>query len=918
MRLSKALKVFVTVIMVFSAIVVKAPAADNVNAGIKANYVITEYNINIVPNIEDSTVKFDTDIALKATVDITSVNLYYDPVFKLENVEGVVGFKQSKDQIYIPINLKAGKNTVLKLHYSAQLKGIEYPGRQWNYVGREGFYFFQWWYPITQTTITQGYSEVVTMKIQVQTPAEWLIASYDVVKKTPAADKKYMIHQLEIRDPAFFYHIVCGPYTTFDVKDEKTKIITSFFGQKEYETFGKKIADEIIKELSFYETKFGTPAPQSYIIAQMPERFKQSVGEKGMLFIPSNRFADAIKKEKEGTNPNAPIDTKKEPQIYEAEFLAERVASSWWGGTVFGIGPEADYLNISLSKYSGMLYLEKRDGVEKLINLLREARVLFYDKVKPEEEVPLSTFVKEDLLDVYFKGKGPLVYHMLRQVVGESAFYNALKNYAGRFAGKFSTLGDLTVEMEKASGKKLSWFFDQWVKQTGRMTYDIDFTQLPGEKPYRFKIKLENKGSIKMPFRIDITFEDMTSDQFEWTTDYKETERVMTSNKKPVGAKINSPEGYMLNDNSRVNSLLNGPLNNFFFLSGNFLIVEGTLQGNEAREKAVKDRTLLYTNIFKKEFKTDVKVVRDDQVTQDDLKNYNIVCIGCSGCNRVLAYFESRTPINYVKYMLGSKDPFILGDDREGAYFCPNPDNPWRGLLADEFFSSKDNYDPHKLPYDFYVRNLGTGEHMKGYFHKFNVNGWRPPVVPMFSWPASDKSNIAEMFENVFNLSGSCNDDFEVTYNPKNFQVFGTKTQKDFVAKGDFEKPITVLRGPDFLTDTIIVEASTEMATYKRIFKYDFRGETEPPTMTFKNAPKSVPSGQDYIVDWEGRDNETYAADLKYAWKVDGGALSPFARGARATFKGLKPGRHNIKFYVMDKRGNLNYSTPTVVFDVAK
>lgn len=908
-------RILLSIVMVGSIVILPTQDQKAANAGIKANYTITEYNMKINPNLGDQTVKIDAEIAFKANADLTSVNLYYDPVFKIENVEGITDFKQNRDQLTIPVNAKAGKSFVLRLHYYALLRGIEYPGRQWNYVGPEGIYFFQWWYPVTQTTITQGYSEVVTMKIEMTIPAEWSFASYDVVKKTPAADKKYAIHQFEIRDPAFYYHIVAGPYTTFEVKDDETKIKASYFGSKENEEIGRKIADEVFNELKYFESVFGTPAPQSYIIAQMPDKFRQAAGEKGMLFVPGNMFAEIYKKEKQADKLKEDSD---EINIYDAEFLAERVAASWWGGTVYGVGAEADFLNIALAKYSSMMYLEKRDGEEKLIDQLREARELFFDKVKPEEEVPLSTFIKEELLDVYYKGKGPLVYHMLRQVVGNNAFATALKNYAGRFAGKFASLTDLDNEMTKASGKKVTWFFDQWVKQTGRMTYDIDFTLLPGEKPYKYKIRLENKGSIRMPFKIEVIFSDLSKEIFEWTTDTIEYEKIRTSDKLPVGARINSPEGYMLNDTSRVNSLLAGPIKNFFYLNGNFLIVEGTLQGNEKLEKAVKDRTKLYKSIFKEEFKLDVKAVRDDEVSQDDLQNYNMVLIGCTGCNRVAAFFDSKTPISYCSYMMGAKEPFVHGDTREGTYVSPNPSNPWRGLLVDEYFESTDNYDPHKLPYDYYVRNLKIGEHAKGFFHKYNTNVWRPPVIPMINWEIPEKTNTCEMFENVCTLKGTSNVDFEVSYNPKNYTVFGTSSQKDFIQKGEFEKNLQILRGNQFLSDTIIIEAQTEMATYKRILKYDFRGELEPPTMAIKNAPKTVTFGNDVIIDWEGRDNETYVADIMYAWMVDGGELTKFTRTNRANIKDLKVGRHNIRFFCKDKRGNLNYSIPTVIVDVAK
>src|SRR5947199_252649 len=84
-----------------------------------------------------------------------------------------------------------------------------------------------------------------------------------------------------------------------------------------------------------------------------------------------------------------------------------------------------------------------------------------------------------DLFDATLYKKGALILHMLRYTVGDEMFWKALNKYLNENRDKTVETSDLERAFEETTGKKLDWFFDQWVYKAGypelrvRSFYDI-------------------------------------------------------------------------------------------------------------------------------------------------------------------------------------------------------------------------------------------------------------------------------------------------------------------------------------------------------------------------------------------------------------------------------------------------------------
>ncbi|MHB0964598.1 MAG: M1 family aminopeptidase [Gemmatimonadaceae bacterium] len=63
--------------------------------------------------------------------------------------------------------------------------------------------------------------------------------------------------------------------------------------------------------------------------------------------------------------------------------------------------------------------------------------------------------------------KGGFVLRMLRDEVGDSAFFNGLRRYYAAHRHGNAMTQDLQAAVEATSGRAMGWFFDQWLRRPG-------------------------------------------------------------------------------------------------------------------------------------------------------------------------------------------------------------------------------------------------------------------------------------------------------------------------------------------------------------------------------------------------------------------------------------------------------------------
>ncbi|MCK5821969.1 MAG: hypothetical protein KAH17_08780, partial [Bacteroidales bacterium] len=161
-------------------------------------------------------------------------------------------------------------------------------------------------------------------------------------------------------------------------------------------------------------------------------------------------------------------------------LLAHEIAHQWFGDAV----SEADWHHIWLSE-GFATYLEAvcmsdlMAKVELKSKMKRSrSRVINYYYRNPKPVIDTTIVNLRRLLSTNSYQKGAWVLHMLRDKIGEEAFWSGLQNYYALYKNKNALTKDFRFCMEEASGINLKHFFDQWLRQAGhpvlKLNYDYD------------------------------------------------------------------------------------------------------------------------------------------------------------------------------------------------------------------------------------------------------------------------------------------------------------------------------------------------------------------------------------------------------------------------------------------------------------
>jgi aminopeptidase N len=112
------------------------------------------------------------------------------------------------------------------------------------------------------------------------------------------------------------------------------------------------------------------------------------------------------------------------------------------------------------------------------------------------------------LFDGMAYAKGSVTLHMLRGWLGDEAWWKAIRTYVADNKFKVVETDDLRKAVEKATGKDLKWFFDQWFSKAGHPELKASWRYEIEDKTVRVKIEQVQKLDAQTPlFRLPTTIE---------------------------------------------------------------------------------------------------------------------------------------------------------------------------------------------------------------------------------------------------------------------------------------------------------------------------------------------------------------------------------------------------------------------------
>jgi aminopeptidase N len=183
-------------------------------------------------------------------------------------------------------------------------------------------------------------------------------------------------------------------------------------------------------------------------------------------------------------------------------IIAHELSHHWWGDLVTMRTWNDIWLNEGFATYSEVLFFERFSNLDPgdLMSRSYDDGVV-YGRMGGTVDAENLDNPFDDRGAIYTKGGW--VLHMLRHVLGDEKFFDALKDYRERFAFGNASTAEFKQVCEKYYGASLDWFFQQWIYARGRPVYKVskEFGRTDTSGDHRVTLTIKQKQSHSIPGR---------------------------------------------------------------------------------------------------------------------------------------------------------------------------------------------------------------------------------------------------------------------------------------------------------------------------------------------------------------------------------------------------------------------------------
>lgn len=274
------------------------------------------------------------------------------------------------------------------------------------------------------------------------------------------------------------------------IKDSYKNISVDYYVEKKYAPYAKDIFGLTPEMMGFFSKITGVEYPWS--------KYSQFVGRDYVSGAMENTTA-VIHGEKAYQMPGQLID-----ENLQEDTIAHELFHHWFGNLVTAESWSNLTLNESFANYSEYLWREHKYGKNNAnAHLLEDVEAYKQGQNFDKHLVRYFYGDKEDMFDTVSSNKGGAVLHMLRNYVGDEAFFASLKLYLTENKYKTAEVDQLRLVFEKITGKDLNWFFNQWYFSNGHPKIQVSYDYNTLEKKVAINI-YQTEGEFQFPLAIDI------------------------------------------------------------------------------------------------------------------------------------------------------------------------------------------------------------------------------------------------------------------------------------------------------------------------------------------------------------------------------------------------------------------------------
>jgi hypothetical protein len=297
--------------------------------------------------------------------------------------------------------------------------------------------------------------------------------------------------------PLKYLSFIVGEFRLVD--EVSSPLPVHYFRANETIGFRWDLLDESLKIFSFYQRKFGEyPFEKLSIVHRF---WPQEGGLSPASFIVLNE-RPRIVGHRRFQPKGSPVDLNR----WKEYFIAHEIAHQWWGQGLSWGSYHDQWISEGLAQFASVLYLKEKYGEGVYSQILKKFSSWTRKKSKWGAILMGSRISYSDYeaYQAIVYNKTALVLNMLKDLLGENVFFQALGEFYERHKYSAPRTEEFFETFEEISGRNMDVFFKGWFESYELPDVKVTHLVEKADSGYLLKLNVvQLKGTFEFPLWIE-------------------------------------------------------------------------------------------------------------------------------------------------------------------------------------------------------------------------------------------------------------------------------------------------------------------------------------------------------------------------------------------------------------------------------
>jgi aminopeptidase N len=344
----------------------------------------------------------------------------------------------------------------------------------------------RYWFPCLDAP-----HEKATSEVKVTVPKDLFAVSNGTLVSDKTSGERRTLHwRLDVPHSCYLVTLAVGDFAAIETKWRDIPVV--YYVERGKEALAERTLARTPQMLELFSQRFGV----AYPYPRYAQVFVANFIFGGMENTSATTLTDTVL-----IDERAAID-------YDIDALvAHELAHQWFGDLVTCRDWGEGWLNEGFATYSEYIWREHHEGRDAADLELEEWAESYFGEDAGRYRRTIATKLYDepvDIFDHHLYEKGGRVLHMLRDLLGDDAFFKALGHYLDKHRHGVVETRDLARAVEDSTGKVVDWFFSQWVIDgAGHPELDVDIRWDADTRTATVTVEQKQKVEGKTPlFRL--------------------------------------------------------------------------------------------------------------------------------------------------------------------------------------------------------------------------------------------------------------------------------------------------------------------------------------------------------------------------------------------------------------------------------